>query len=225
MKKRKKILIAIIVACVIGGIALGTHQVIIKHVKTLYTDKDFGYKSIRSGKNHNKNKIDDTMDLVYGARKEAQRHPAYRSKYYVGGYPPSSEGVCTDVIWRAFKEAGVNLKKLVDADIKKHRSRYKRVGTIDPNIDFRRVPNLKVFFHYHAENLTKDISKKEQWQAGDIVVFANSHISIISNYRDKKGYPLLLHHASKKQKNLEADVLVLANSKKKITGHYRYLFP
>ena len=32
--------------------------------------------------------------------------------------PPDTEGVCTDVIWRAFKNAGYSLKDMVDEDIK-----------------------------------------------------------------------------------------------------------
>ena len=52
------------------------------------------------------------------------------------------------------------------------------------NIDFRRVGNLYVFFHKYAESLTLDISKIEEWQPGDIVVFGSmKHIGIIS---DKK---------------------------------------
>ena len=48
---------------------------------------------------------------------EVDRSPVYKSAYYVGGYPPATEGVCTDVVWRAFKEAGYDLKKMIDADI------------------------------------------------------------------------------------------------------------
>ncbi|MHB8842541.1 MAG: hypothetical protein ACYC56_12285, partial [Candidatus Aquicultor sp.] len=40
--------------------------------------------------------IDDLDDIVHGARAEAERHPIYRNAYYKGGYPPATEGVCTD---------------------------------------------------------------------------------------------------------------------------------
>ena len=48
----------------------------------------------------NRNGINDTDDLITGARLEAERKPVYKSAYYVGGHPPETEGVCTDVIWR-----------------------------------------------------------------------------------------------------------------------------
>ena len=57
------------------------------------------------------------MDIVQGARIDAENKPNYRSAYYAGGYPPDDEGVCTDVVWRALKNAGHTLKDMVDADI------------------------------------------------------------------------------------------------------------
>ena len=56
---------------------------------------------------------------MFGARKDAEIHPRYNGAYYDGGYPPDDIGVCTDVIWRAFKNAGYNLKDMVDNDISK----------------------------------------------------------------------------------------------------------
>lgn len=32
-----------------------------------------------------------------------------------GGYPPDNIGVCIDVVWRAFANAGYSLKDMVDA--------------------------------------------------------------------------------------------------------------
>ena len=82
-----------------------------------------------------------------------------------GGYPPDNEGVCSDVIWRAFENAGYNLKEMIDEDIKNNLDDYPRVnGTPDTNIDFRRVPNLKVFFEKYAMKLTEDINIIEEWQ-------------------------------------------------------------
>jgi uncharacterized protein YijF (DUF1287 family) len=83
-------------------------------------------------------------DFVQGARKDAQVKPLYKDAYYSGGYPPDNEGVCTDVIWRAFKNAGYDLKKMIDSDIKNNINDYPRIRgeRPDPNIDFRRVQNL-----------------------------------------------------------------------------------
>lgn len=140
-----------------------------------------------------------TAKLIEGAREEAARMPLYKSAYHSGGYPPAGEGVCTDLIWRAFKHAGYDLKKMIDADIRKNRADYPRVrGKPDPNIDFRRVPNQTAFFRRHARTLTTRIAPRAaltEWQAGDIVVFANpDHITILSDKRNNDGLPLLLHN-------------------------------
>ena len=142
------------------------------------------------------------------------------SAYYAGGYPPDNEGVCTDVIWRAFQNAGYSLKDMVDEDIKNNVELYPRVNGIpDTNIDFRRVPNLKVYFDRNAISLTTNINDIAQWQAGDIVIFGTSHIGIISDKRNKKGVPYLIHNAN--QANREEDALEIWNYFEPISGHYR----
>lgn len=140
-------------------------------------------------------------ELLAGARAEADRRPWYQSGYYRGGYPPDNVGVCTDLVWRAFRAAGIDLKARMDADIKANPSAYPRVGgRPDPNIDFRRVPNQSAFFRRHA--LTLDTSFKPgdpkimaDWRAGDLVVFKSpDHIAIVSDKKNRKGVPLLLHN-------------------------------
>jgi uncharacterized protein YijF (DUF1287 family) len=172
--------------------------------------------------------INDTQDLLNGAHGEVKRRPTYRSAYYQGGYPPPDEGVCTDVIWRAFKEAGYDLKKLVDDDIAKRTTAYSRVnGAPDQNIDFRRVPNLHVFFKKFATSLTLeikpgDIENVKEWQGGDIVIFGapHPHIGIISENRFSNGVPYLLHNAGKA---LEDNGLTYWNENlSPIEGHFRW---
>ncbi|GAV23048.1 DUF1287 domain-containing protein [Carboxydothermus pertinax] len=167
----------------------------------------------------------DLDDIVQGARLEVARKPRYKSAYYQGGYPPDNEGVCTDVIWRAFKNAGYDLKEMVDQDIKEHPEAYPRVGgKPDPNIDFRRVPNLDVFFRRHARSLTLklipgDPENLKEWQGGDIVVFKNpQHIAIISDRRRPDGVPYLIHNAGPYPR--EADELLWWLPG--IVGHYRF---
>lgn len=189
--------------------------------KNYYTAEDFGIQTIYSKTDYNGNGIDDYTDIMLGARIDAQNKPTYKSAYYAGGYPPDNEGVCTDVIWRAFKNAGYSLKDMVDEDIKENTDQYPRVnGTPDPNIDFRRVPNLKVFFDRNAKSLTLDLSKIEEWQPGDIVTFGTSHIGIISDKRNEDGIPYLIHNAG--QKNREDNTLSICNKIDPISGHYRF---
>ena len=170
--------------------------------------------------------LDDLKDIVAGARAEVKRQPLYRSAYYQGGYPPEQEGVCTDVVWRAFKDAGYDLKAIVDKDIRQNLPQYSRVGgKPDPNIDFRRVPNLIVYFKRNAQVLTQEIKSSDvenlsQWQPGDIVTFAepHEHIAIISDQRRPDGVPYILHNAGPTP--AESDQLQSWPSP--ITGHFRF---
>ena len=58
---------------------------------------------------------------------DADAVQAAYDKYYSGGYPPDSEGVCTDVIWRALKNAGYSLKDMVDADMQRLRGEFAKI--------------------------------------------------------------------------------------------------
>lgn len=188
--------------------------------KNVYYAKDFDIETVISKTDYDNDGIDDYTDILQGAKIEVENKPTYKSAYYSGGYPPDNEGVCTDVIWRALKNAGYSLKDMVDEDIKNNVDKYPRVdGKPDSNIDFRRVPNLKVYFEINQINLTTDLSKIEEWQPGDIVVFGSSHIGIISDKRNKKGIPYLLHNGG--QPLREEDILEVYNKYEPITGHYR----
>jgi len=173
-----------------------------------------------------KDGLDDLKDIVKGARAEVMRQPKYLGAYYQGGFPPDTEGVCTDVVWRAMRDAGYDLKAIVDKDIRENIARYPRVaGKPDPNIDFRRVPNLIVFFHKYATELTKEIKPGDldnlfQWQAGDLVTYdyPHEHIAIVSDKRGKDGLPFILHNAGP----IASETDQLQSWPSKITGHFRF---
>lgn len=209
----------IIVICII--IILFILIFVLYHkTKKVYYAKDFGIETIISKTDYDNDGIDDYTDILQGAKKEAKNKPKYKSSYYAGGYPPENEGVCTDVVWRALKNAGYSLKDMVDEDIANNVGEYPRVnGKPDPNIDFRRVPNLKVYFERNQIIVTTDLSIIEEWQPGDIVIFGTSHIGIISDKRNKQGIPYLIHNAG--QPNREEDILKIYNEWNEITGHYR----
>ncbi|MBQ4251910.1 MAG: DUF1287 domain-containing protein [Erysipelotrichaceae bacterium] len=161
-----------------------------------YSLEDFGIGELSSPVDYDQDGTDDYHDLLLGAKKDAANKPDYVSKYYKGGYPPENEGVCTDTVWRAFREAGYDLRIMVDNDIQAHPEDYPDSDVRDKNIDFRRVSNLMIFLDHHAQTLTTDISKTAQWQPGDIVVFnAGQHIGIVSDRRNKKGQPYIIHNA------------------------------
>ena len=52
--------------------------------------------------------INDIDDILQGARNEIENKTNYKSAYYSWGYPPKNEWVCTDVVWRALENAGIN---------------------------------------------------------------------------------------------------------------------
>lgn len=219
MKIIKRILIILIIIFIIIA-SIITVYFIFQTNKRTYTDNDFYIETIISSTDYDNDGIDDYSDILQGAKIDAEKKTKYKSAYYAGGYPPDTEGVCTDMVWRALKNAGYLLKDMVDEEIKNNVDEYPRVnGKPDPNIDFRRVPNLKVYFERNQISLTTDLSKIEEWQQGDIVVFGNSHIGIISDKRNKKGIPYLLHNAG--QLLREEDVLEIYNKYNPITGHYR----
>ena len=160
--------------------------------------------------------IDDQTDLLQGTLAYIETEPQYKSKYYEGGWPDDGYGVCTDVVAAAMKNAGYNLRELVDADVRKRPEAYD-IQKRDSNIDYRRVDNPKVYFEKYALSLTIDPKQIDQWQGGDIVVFAG-HIGMVSDHRNIRGVPYVIHHNSPFQRRYEEDILEKRND---IAGHYR----
>ncbi len=186
-----------------------------------YTAEHFGIETLQSPLDADDDGIDDYTDILLGARQDAENHPKYDPSYFAGGYPPENRGVCTDVVWRALQNAGYDLKAMIDADIARNTALYPRVqGTPDPNIDFRRVPNLRVFFDRHAECLTLDPEDIAAWQPGDIVTFGSRHVGIISDKRNRDGIPYLIHNSG--QPRREEDALLRCHRNHPISGHYRW---
>lgn len=183
-----------------------------------YTNRDFEIKKYISKIDKDNDGIDDQTDLLESTKRYIETKPKYKSQYYGNGYPDDGYGVCTDIVAFGFKGAGYDLMELVNEDIINNREKYD-IDIIDKNIDFRRVKNLNIYLKDNSISLTTDLSQIEEWQGGDIIVFKN-HIGIISDKRNKKGIPFLIHHNRKKQVNYEEDVLELYN-RDDIIGHYR----
>lgn len=180
-----------------------------------YTNADFNIETYKSSVDLDNDGIDDQTDILNNVRTYIATKPKYKSKYYDTGYPNDNYGVCTDVVAFGLKGAGYDLQELVDQDIRENRSRY-NIKTVDKNIDFRRVRNLKIYFDNHAIFLSTSLDDISDWQGGDIVIFP-SHIGIVSDKRNKDGIPFLIHHANPYQRYYEEDVLKMY----KIEGHYR----
>lgn len=160
--------------------------------------------------------IDDQTDILIHALSYIETMPKYKSKYYATGYPDDEYGTCTDVVANALKGAGYDLQKLVDLDIQDHASEY-AIAIRDKNIDFRRVRNLILYFDHAAIKLTTDVMNIEEWHGGDVVIFQN-HIGIVSDRRNIRGVPYVIHHSGPFQKQYEEDIL---EARSDIVGHYR----
>lgn len=181
-----------------------------------YSNKDFNIKTYTSKVDKDNDGVDDQTDILNNVKAYIKKHPKYKSKYYATGYPNDEYGVCTDVVAFGLKGAGYDLMKLVNEDIKNNKDLYD-IDTIDKNIDFRRVKNLKIYFEHTAISLTTNPKKIEEWQAGDIVIF-QKHIGIVSDKRNKRGVTFVIHHANPYQRYYEEDILEYRND---IVGHYR----
>lgn len=181
-----------------------------------YTNEDFNIKTYVSNIDKDNDGIDDQTDILINTRKYIVTKPKYKSKYYGTGYPDDNYGVCTDVVAFALKDAGYDLRELVNNHVKENRNLYD-IDVVDKNIDFRRVLNLKTYFDYNAISLTTDVKRIEEWQGGDIVVFKR-HIGIVSDKRNHKGINFVIHHANPYQRYYEEDIL---ENRDDIIGHYR----
>ena len=173
-------------------------------------------KQYHSNNDQDNDGIDDQVDILENALEYISTKPKYQSKYYSTGYSDDEYGVCTDVVAHALKNAGYDLMTLIQEDIQNHPSDY-AIDQPDINIDFRRVRNLKVYFDHTAQILTTDVKDIEDWQGGDIIVFRN-HIGIVSDRRNERGVPYVIHHDSPWQLAYEQDILEKRND---IVGHYR----
>ena len=214
MKKKRLIVLSVITICLVTVLYLLYYFNYIPHKK--YNNEYFNIKTYISDIDKDNDGIDDQTDILINAREYISTKPKYKSKYYSSGYPDDEYGVCTDVVAFAFKDAGYDLRELVNNHVKENRDLYD-IDVVDKNIDFRRVLNLKTYFDYNAISLTTDIKKIDAWQGGDIVVFKR-HIGIVSDKRNHKGISFVIHHANPYQKYYEEDILEQHND---IIGHYR----
>ena len=181
-----------------------------------YSNSDFGIDNYISSVDKDNDSIDDQTDILESVKAYIATKPIYKSKYYSTGYPDDSYGVCTDVVANGLLGAGYDLMKLVNEDILANSDKY-NIDKPDINIDFRRVRNLIIYFKNNYEALTLDVDDISSWQGGDIVIFKN-HVGIISDNRNSKGIPYVIHHYSVFQRNYEEDILSKRND---IVGHYR----
>lgn len=165
--------------------------------------------------------------VIAGAKKQVgltrSYDPAYRRIEYPNGDVPMHTGVCTDVIIRAFRQAGIDLQVLVHEDMKRNFSAYPKNWGLrrpDTNIDHRRVPNLATFFRRKGAALPVT-RRGADYRPGDVVTWRLSsgvpHIGVVSDVRARGTDRYLMVHNIGAGAQIE-DVLFAYT----VTGHYRY---
>jgi uncharacterized protein YijF (DUF1287 family) len=167
--------------------------------------------------------IPDPLDVLIGAKKTVANADAYTPEAegyigmaYPGGDVPRSIGVCTDVIVRAVRNAGMDLQKELHEDIRRARRAYPMVkGTGDANIDQRRVGTLLPFFQRHWEQHTAKLDDPDDpLRPGDVIFMDTfpsrsgpDHIGIISDRVDDHGLPLVINNWTDGTVTSEMDLL------------------
>jgi uncharacterized protein YijF (DUF1287 family) len=163
--------------------------------------------------------IPDALDVLIGARKVALNGAAYTSGYldipFPGGDVPRTIGVCTDVVVRAMRNAGIDLQKELYDDIGRAPHAYPMVKKRNPNIDQRRVGTILPWFVRHAEKHGTDpASVDDPFRPGDILfldTFPNrdgpEHMGIVSDRLGPDGRPLVINNWTDGYRESEMDLL------------------
>ncbi len=173
--------------------------------------------------------IPDALDIVIGAKKVALNAAPYGGDYipiaFPGGDVPRAMGVCTDVIVRALRNAGIDLQKEMYDDIGRAPLAYPMVKKRDPNIDQRRVRTMERWFARHWEAHGTDAgSKTDAFLPGDVVFFDTfpsrpgpDHVGVVSDRVGPSGLPLVVNNWTDGYKEGEMDLLAVVP----VTSRYR----
>lgn len=152
---------------------------------------------------------DRLAKFIEGASKSAQSATSYDPSYVkidpVAGDIPSDRGVCSDVIVRGLRNAGIDLQDLVHKDMERRLPEYQHLqkdrSTPDRNIDHRRVTNLMVYFKGDSDRFATLEPPDRDWIPGDIVAWnlMNGkgfvpHIGIVSDQKGPSGEFMVIHH-------------------------------
>jgi hypothetical protein len=144
------------------------------------------------------------------------------------GDVPRNVGVCTDVIVRAVRNAGIDLQKALYDDILRARAAYPMIkAKPDPQIDQRRVATLLPYFKRHWEQHTEKIDDpKDPLRPGDVLFMDTfpsrsgpDHIGIVSDTIGPAGLPMVINNWTNGTVTAEMDLLTF------VPVMYRFRLP
>ena len=164
--------------------------------------------------------IPDPLDVLIGARKTVLNGAAYQGGYLQLDYPngdvPRDVGVCTDVVIRAARNAGLDIQAELQRDIRRSPKSYPMVkGSGDSNIDHRRVKTLLPYFkrQWEAHSAALD-DAADPLRPGDVVFLDTfpdrhgpDHIGIISDRIADSGKPYVINNWTDGTVTAEMDLL------------------
>lgn len=163
--------------------------------------------------------LPDPLDVLIGARKLLENRAAYtegyRSMSFPGGDVPRAIGVCTDVLVRALRNAGIDLQAELQRDLGRAPSAYPMVKRRDPSIDHRRVKTIFPWFRrrWRARGAALD-DPTDPYRPGDVIFFDTfprrpgpDHVGIVSDVVGPRGLPLVVNNWSTGTHDAEMDLL------------------
>ena len=150
--------------------------------------------------------------------------PAYEKIAYPNGDVAISKGVCSDVVVRAFRAAGIDLQIELHEDMQRNFKHYPNKWGLkapDTNIDHRRVANLQTFFKRKGKSLPVSY-KRDDYLPGDVVTwyldgYGLAHIGLVSDSWSEAHERYLIIHNIGGGAKAEDRLFDW-----RITGHYRY---
>lgn len=164
--------------------------------------------------------IPDPLDLLLGGIKTALNRASYKEGYVRIPYPqgdvPRDMGVCTDVIIRAARNAGLDIQQALHRDIRRARRAYPMIeGNGNASIDHRRVKTLLPYFVRHwAQRSTALDDPADPMRPGDIVFMDTfpsrsgpDHIGMVSSRLGASGHPLIINNWTTGTVTAEMDLL------------------
>jgi uncharacterized protein YijF (DUF1287 family) len=168
--------------------------------------------------------IVDRLDILLGAKKLTVNGARYIERYVTIPYPngdvPRTEGVCSDTVIRALRNAGIDLQKEVHEDILRAPAAYPMVEKVDTSINHRRVRTILPWFQRHFVTLPRDAA----FLPGDVVFLDTfpkregpDHLGVVSDRLSSTGHPLVINNWTDGATDAEMDLLSFVP----VTHHFR----
>ncbi len=160
--------------------------------------------------------IPNQLDVLLGARKTVLNGARYEGGYERLAFPMGDvsrdKGVCTDMLVRALRNAGLDLQEALNRDIRARRRAYPMVKRPNPHIDHRRVKTLLPYFKHHFGGLSTSLESGD-WLPGDVVFMDTlpkpgpDHVGIVSDRIGESGHFMVINNWTDGYHTADMDLL------------------